>query len=213
MTTVEAIIFAFGGTATLIGLLAYLARSLLSQLLAKDLKQFESQLSQATVVAAEELKHRLNLVAHEHHVKFSRLHEKQAQVLEEIYSKLLDFEDASAVLELANNDTAEHQLEFFLCRAEDSGRDLAQYIRKHEIYLPSETSAKLKSLLEKVTSLLSSCSFNLIGKKLENSGNADLFPEAKDAWSSVHKYLEHEAPLVRRSVEVDFKKHLGTETR
>lgn len=211
MTTVEAIVIAFGGSVALISVLAYLARSLLSQLLAKDLKRFEMQLSQTSIAAADELKHRLSLVAHEHHIRFSRLHERQAQVLEEIYAKLLDFEDASAVLELANNNTSEHQLEFFLRRAEDSGREIAQYIRRHEIYLPQETSAKLQSLLEKVTGLLSSCSFNLLGKKLENSGKEDLFPESKEAWSAVHKYLEHEAPVIRRSVESDFRKHLGTD--
>lgn len=211
MTPLEAILVAFGGNAVLLAVLGVLARSLLSQLLAKDLKQFETKLSQASAVAAEELKHRLSLVAHEHNVKFSRLHEKQAHVLEDIYAKLLDFEDASAVMTLANNDTPENLLEFSLRKAEDAGRELAQYIRKHEIYLPTELSIQLQDLLNRVNSLLSGCSFNLISKKLANDGTPELFPETKEAWTAVHRYLEEEAPQVRRALEVDFRKRLGAE--
>ena len=213
MNNIEAVLLAFGGSTALIALLAFLARSLLSQLLAKDLKLFEAKLVQASATATEELKHQLSLVAHEHHIRFNRLHDKQAEVLEGIYAKLLDFEDASSAMTLADNSTPEHLMEFSLRRAEDAGRELAQYIRTHQLYLPADTSSQLQKLLDRVTSLLSSCSFNLVGKKLQNSGRSDLFPESKDAWTAVHKYLELEAPVVRREVEAEFRKHLGTEAR
>jgi len=209
MTPLEAVIVAFGGNLVLLAVLGFLARSLLSQLLAKDLKHFETKLSQASAVAAEELKHHLSLVAHEHNVRFSRLHEKQAQVLENIYAKLLDFEDASSAMALADNDTPEHLLEFSLRRAEDAGRELAQYIRRHEIFLPAEVSQQLQALQDRVTSLLSTCSFNLVSKMLANDGKPELFPETREAWAEVHLYLEHEAPDVRRTLEADFRKRLG----
>jgi hypothetical protein len=213
MTPLDTILVAFGGNAVLLVVLGFLARSMFSQLLAKDLKQFETKLSQASATAAEELKHRLSLFAHEHNVRFSRLHEKQAQVLEEIYARLLDFEDASEAMTLATNSTPENLLEFALRRAEDAGRELAQYIRKHEIYLPSEVSAQLQALLGRVTSLLSSCSVNLLSKKLAINGKPELFPETKEAWVAVHRYLEHEAPEVRHALEADFRKRLGAEAR
>jgi hypothetical protein len=213
MTPMELVLIAFGGNVMLLAVLGYLAKSLMSQLLAKDLKHFETKLSQASAVAAEELKHSLSLVAHEHHVRFSHLHDKQAIVLEDIYAKLLEFEDASAALTLANNDTPENLMEFALNRAQDAGRELAQYIRKKEIYLPAAVSTQLHSLLDRVNSLLSSCSFNLLSKKLASDGKPDLFPEAKQAWTTVHQYLEHEAPSLRHSLESDFRKRLGAEVQ
>ena len=213
MTTTEAVLFAFGGTTGLLCILGYLARSLLSQLLAKDLKKFELQLTQASAAAAEELKHRLTLVAHEHHVRFTRLHEKQAQVLEEIYAKLLEFEDASAAMSLADNNTPEQLVEFPLRMAEDAGRELAQYIRKNEIYLPSELSVQLHEIMNRINSLLGDCSFNLLSKMLANDGQAEIFPEAKESWASVHSYLEDKAPEVRKALESDFRKRLGTEAK
>lgn len=211
MTPLDAILITFGGNAALLVVLGFLARSLLSQLLAKDLKQFETELSRASASAAEEMKHRLSLVAHEHNVRFSRLHDKQAQVLEAIYAKLLDFEEASAAMALANNETSANLMEFALRRAEEAGGELAQYIRRHEIYLPAEVSTRLQALLDRVTTLLSGCSFNLMNKRLAANGESDVFPEAKEAWATVHSYLEHEAPAVRRALEADFRRRLGAE--
>ena len=210
MTPWESILLALGGNAALLVVLGLLARSLLSQYLAKDLKRFETELSQRTQLAAEELKHRLGLAAHEHHVRFSKLHERQAQVIEEIYSRVLDFEEASAALSLAGNTTPEHLLEFALRRGEDARRELAQHIRRNEIFLPESTSAQLHSLLDQVNELLAACSFNLLDKKLATGGQPEVFPEHKEAWTSVHRYLEHEAPVVRRALEAEFRKHLGS---
>lgn len=206
----ETVLLVFGGNAALLVVLGVLARSLLSQYLAKDLKQFETDLTQRTQLAAEELKHRLGITAHEHHVRFSRLHERQAQVIEDVYARVLEFEDASAALTLASNTTPENLLEFALRRAEDARRELAQHIRQHEIFLPEDTSAQLHVLLDRVNTLLSACSFNLMGKQLADTGHGDYFPEHKEAWSSVHQYLEHEAPAVRKSLESEFRKRLGT---
>jgi hypothetical protein len=162
MTPIELVLIAFGGNVMLLAVLGYLAKSLMSQLLAKDLKHFETKLSQASAVAAEELKHSLSLVAHEHHVRFNHLHDKQAVVLEDIYAKLLEFEDASAALTLANNDTPENLMEFALNRAQDAGREPAQYIRKKRDLLAS-------SSLHAAAQLVGSCQFATQQLQLQSS--------------------------------------------
>lgn len=210
MNPLETIILALGSNVILLTVLGFLARSLFSQYLAKDLKQFETNLTQRTQLAAEELRHQLGMAAHEHHVRFSKLHERQAQIIEDVYARILDFEDASAALALANNDTPENLLEFSLRRAEDSRSELAQYIRQHEILLPEDTIAQLHTILNRVNRLLSACSYNLMDKKLADVvEGGGYFPEHKEAWSAVHQYLDHEAPLVRKSLESEFRKRLG----
>jgi hypothetical protein len=196
----ETALLVFGGNAALLLVLGVLARSLLSQYLAKDLKQHETELTQRTILATEELKHRLAVSAHEHQVRFSKLHERQAQVFEDLYVRVIEFEDASISMSLTSNTTPENLLEFALRRAEDSLKELAQYVRRHEIFLPEDTSRRLHSLLDQVRD-----------KKLSGNGIGDYFPEHKEAWSVVHKYLEHEAPAVRKSLESEFRKRLGAE--
>lgn len=215
MSPSETVLLALGGNAALLTALGFLARSLLSQYLARDLKQFEVKLTQQSQLAAEELKHRLGISALEHQVRFSKLHARQAQIIEEAFARILDFEDASEVLALANNDMPEHLLEPALHRAEDARNELARYIRRHEIFLPEETTTQIHNLVDRVNALLSACSFNLIDKTFAGDGLefGGYFPEHKEAWSAVHQYLKHEAPSVRKSLESEFRKHLGTSTR
>lgn len=102
----QSILLAVGGNAALLLALAWLARSFGSQLLAKDLEKFKVSLSAASSEASERLKHELQMVAHEHQVRFSKLHERRAEVIANLYSLLVEAQWAGqsfvAVIELGN---------------------------------------------------------------------------------------------------------------
>ena len=72
------LLLAFGGNAALLAVLGWLARSLLGQVFAKDLERFKSDLAAASSAATEKLKHEFQLVAQEHQVLVSKLHERCA---------------------------------------------------------------------------------------------------------------------------------------
>lgn len=72
----QAVLIAFGGNAALLAVLGWLARSLGAQFLAKDLEARKAELSAAAATTSERFKHELALVAHEHQVRFSKLHEQ-----------------------------------------------------------------------------------------------------------------------------------------
>src|SRR5882762_456564 len=91
----QSVLLAFGGNAALLLLLGWLARSLGSQLLAKDLEKFKSDLATTSSSAAEQLKHELAVAALEHNVKFSKLHERRAEVVAEAYGLLVEAHWAS----------------------------------------------------------------------------------------------------------------------
>lgn len=213
MSPFDIILLTLTGNVVLLGVLGFLAKSLISQFLAKDIERFKSSLIQASSSATEELKHQLNLTAHEHGVRFARLHEKQAHVIETIYAKLLDFEDASAVFSLVSENMPADLIEPALRRAENTRSDISQYIRHHEIHLPSALSEQLAAMLNKISELLSNCSHNVISRRWSPEDPSALFPEAEEAWSQVNSYLEHESPAVRRSLEGEFRKLLGTEAK
>jgi hypothetical protein len=58
----------------LLGIVGWLIRSLFGHLLSKDIEKFKARLEVASI---------------EHQIRFTRLHEKQANVIAEIYAKLL----------------------------------------------------------------------------------------------------------------------------
>ena len=91
----QAILLNFGGTATLVVILAWLARSIGAQLLAKDIERFKSELSAASAAATERLKHDLQLAATEHQVRYSKLQARRGEVIAEMYALLVEAHWAS----------------------------------------------------------------------------------------------------------------------
>lgn len=82
---IEAIITAIGGTAILLVAVGWLVRSLIGQYLSKDLEGYKETLRLETELGLENLKSKLAINAVSHQIKFSRLHEKQAELVEELY--------------------------------------------------------------------------------------------------------------------------------
>lgn len=94
-----------GTNAAMLVVLGFLARSLLNTWLTKDVKRFEADLKASADSELEHLKYELKskadasiaqLKSHlqqtatEHHVRFSKLHEKRAEVIGEVYARLVD---------------------------------------------------------------------------------------------------------------------------
>jgi hypothetical protein len=94
---------ALGGNAAFLLVVAFLGKKLVSQWLEKDLKRFQDQLatdssreiealkSELSLTASsqlERLKGELALAASEHSIMLSRLQERRAQVIGDIYSKI-----------------------------------------------------------------------------------------------------------------------------
>jgi hypothetical protein len=82
---IEAIITAIGGTAILLAVVAWLIRSLIGQYLSKDLENYKEKLRSQSAVELERLKGELAMNAAAHQIRFSKLHEKQATLIEELY--------------------------------------------------------------------------------------------------------------------------------
>src|SRR4051812_19160277 len=85
----QSLLVAVGGNAALLLVLAFLGRSLLSVLLAKDVEEFKAKLQADSQTTMVKLQADLQQTAVEHEVRFSRLHEKRARVLAELYKLLV----------------------------------------------------------------------------------------------------------------------------
>jgi hypothetical protein len=84
----SAIWIALGGNAAFLLVVAFLGKSLVSQWLEKDLQRFKDKLASDSTREIEALKGDLALAASEHSILLSRLQERRAQVIGEIYSKI-----------------------------------------------------------------------------------------------------------------------------
>jgi hypothetical protein len=209
MSPWESVLLAFGGNAILLAILALLAKSLLSQFLAKDLRHFEDRLAERSRVATEEARHQLALLAHEHNVRFTKLHERQSEVLEGIYTRILQFEDASGLIDLVDNTTKPDLLDKSLNFAQEAGNELYSYSRRNQIFLSESTSLQVQAFIDRVNSLLLSCTLNVTDRVLQTPGEGLRYPEHTKAWSDMQRFLREEAPTLRKALEDEFRKHLG----
>lgn len=85
MTPWETVLLVLGGNAALVLAAAWFARSLIGQLLARDLERFKSELVSASSIATERTKHELQMAAQERSVRFTKLHEKRGEVIAAMY--------------------------------------------------------------------------------------------------------------------------------
>jgi len=77
-----------GSGSALLGAAAWLIKTVLQDRLARDADVFKKQLRADADTEIERLKASLQMVAVEHQILFSKLHERRAEVIAELYKRL-----------------------------------------------------------------------------------------------------------------------------
>ena len=198
---------------------------MIQTLLAKDLKKFEMDLqSTATVqleglkadlkakgdASIEQLKSQLQQMAIEHEVRFSKLHERRADVIEKLYGYLVDarLEGKLFIIGDAYLRDEQAQREAYL-KIGAKMKEVSAFIDKSRIYLP-----------ESICSLLQKLSYAMRQHVNNASVYAPLDPqtqaiaaERNEALMNANKaYFSQDIPLAMRALEDEFRQLLGVET-
>ena len=207
METWQTILLAFGGNAALLAVLGVLGKSLLDKLILRDTKQFENDLKAKSDAAIEHLKNELQIRTIEHQVRFSRLHEKRASVIAELYGHLVEAlweaESFLSPMEWAGepNKKEKHQ------QAMNKLVELYRYFDKHRIYLPHEVCASLEALVQNVRSQV--IKFGVWVRYEDYQLTNDSHAKKNDAWDSGWDAIKNEVPIARKSLEDEFRALLG----
>jgi hypothetical protein len=159
----------------------------------------------------EGYKNKLELLRLEYQVQFSKLHEKRSEILELIYHKLFDLNQAMLELttfirpatENPNKEESER-----LTSTNQVFHDFNTYYRKHKIYLTPETCIILDKLVKHywVTGLDVAEVRN--ARELVPVDNS-YFKDAMTRYRAAYKELRDEIPNVLLLLETDFRKILG----
>jgi hypothetical protein len=203
----QTVLLAFGGNAALLAVLGLLGKSILDKLIVRDTKQFEADLKAKADATIEHLKNELQLKTIEHQVRFSRLHEKRAAVIAELYGHLVEAlweaESFLSPMEWAGepNKKEKHKT------AMNKLVDLYRYFDKHRIYLPTELCASLERLVIEVRSHV--INFGVYVGFDEKTLNEHTHKEKEKAWNSGWDAIKNQIPLARQSLEGEFRALLG----
>lgn len=207
METWQTILFAFGGNAALLAVLGILSKSFLDKVIVRDTKQFENDLKAKSDSAIEHLKNELQIRTIEHQVRFSRLHEKRADVIAELYGHLVESlweaESFLSPIEWVGEPSKREKHQ----KSMNKLVELYRYFDKHKIYLPPEVCASLEDLVQHIRSQV--IKFG-IWVRLEDHELSDESHTLKnDAWDSGWDAIKNQVPLARESLENEFRSLLG----
>jgi hypothetical protein len=203
----ETLVLIFGGNLALLAAVAWLARSLVSQLIAKDLERFKADLASASIVAAERLKHELQLAAQEHQALISRLHERRAQVVAETYGLFVEAHWAAQDFVSPMKWAGEPDKRQKYATAMNKAAEFYRYFDKNRIYLPHELCDRLEHFVRDMRKTVIGFGVYV---RLDEAAMPDHAIEKKhQAWMQASEYFDAEVPKDRAALEQELRGIIG----
>lgn len=80
-----------GSGAVVLGATAWLIKTIITAWLDRKATEFERALETTAATEIERLRNALQIAAEEHRVRYSNLHEKRAQRIEDLYERIVNF--------------------------------------------------------------------------------------------------------------------------
>lgn len=185
----QSLLVAFGGNAALLLVLGFLGRSLMSTVLVRDIEKFKASLQQAGI---------------EHQIRFSKLHEKRAEVLADLYKLLVAaYWQVSEFTSPAQFGDPDRKQQYA-----DAINAVASYFRffeQHRVWLPPEMCAPLEAFAKQ----LRTPTINLgVYLRIEHPTEKTL-QEQSEVWDKAWQAVSGDIPELRRAIEAEFRKLLG----
>lgn len=203
----ETIVLALGGNAAILAVLALLAKSIFEKILERDTKAFESQLRAKHDSKIEELKNELLIKATEHQVRFSKLHEKRAEIIAEMYGYLVEMlweaESFLSPMEWSGEPTKREKYR----PAENKVAEFFRFFDKHRIYLPHDLCSEIEKTVRDIRYLIVRFGVyvNYSDDELQDHG----VKEKHEAWEKGWKTIKEEMPSTRKALEDRLRALLG----
>jgi hypothetical protein len=201
------VITTVGSGSALLAAAAWLIKTVLNNRLARDADVFKTQLKADADKEIERLKTSLQMVAVEHQVRFSKLHEKHAEVIAELYKRLVDvyWRGRTLIINSESNGTPGQREEFTNLQKEMG--ELFMFIERHRIYLPDSICTMLDNFAGYVRGNVRAVG---IFGHFEHPSE-EILQLRHDAFLQAYDEFESDIPAARRALEIEFRKMLGVE--
>lgn len=190
-----------------VGAVAWLLKTVLTDRLARQAEQFKIQLKAEADATNERLKNSLQMTALEHQVRFSKLHEKRAMVIEEVYQRLIDAEKEYGRFVIVDGYSRGETQQAARFKTQTKMYETSLFIEKHRIYLPAQTCATLKAFLDIMWT--NAISVGVYGS-IEHPTQKPM-EERDKVFREAYEALDKAIPPARSALEDEFRKMLSPE--
>lgn len=169
-------------------------------------------LSKGSELLLENYKNQLEISKNEHQIKFSKLHEERAKIIESIYHNFYELEVK-----------LEHMTTLFQGpgwrtdteRDNDAIKkytDTCELLEKNRIYFTENLCDKLSSALENYSAIIEQMLKAKSHAKFESDGSGFRFPEKEgslDLWKDAEKKVKREIKNLRLELATEFRELIG----
>ena len=191
----------------MLAVLGLLGKSLLEKLIVRDSKRFEIELKATADAKLEEFRNQLQLRVVEHQVRFSRLHEKRAEVIAKLYELMVlaFWEAESFVSPVQWADEPDEKSKHKSTMTALVG--LYRYFGQNRIYLPENVCVSLEKLIRDVrTQVINLGVWVPLGEEnLPERSRMEKHETRMKGWNTI----KQEIPSAMQALEAEFRRLLG----
>jgi hypothetical protein len=201
MTFLLELLKTLGTAAIVMAAVAWLTKSIITHVLSRNIEAYKSDLKRAADKEVEETKSKLQMVAMEHQIVFSRLHEKRAEIVAESYELIHELHSKAITL---GGDIFHAGLRTPKDRANevfDECFKFYEYFQRRRIFFGEEVCKVMDSFVELIAE--TNAALKRAPDNLDHSTE-----DGKDAYSKLAVLLDR-LPEIRKVIENDFRTLLG----
>ncbi len=202
-------------SAALTAAIIWLSKSWISERLKNAIKhEYDSKLEShkasllaQSAVETERLRSQLSMQATEHAVRFQRLHEKRADVVAELYSRLVEaYWKASSFASLAEW-SGEPNKQKKYADAMNAFANFFQFFDKNKIFLPSQLCEQMEAFVQGMREKV--IGFGVYVGHADEDLPLPAFEKKHDAWMEAWRYMEKQVPATRHGLEAELRSILS----
>jgi len=186
--------------------IAWLMRSLITNVLNKDIAQFKARLQHDNAIEMERLRGDLRILSIEHEIRFRSIHERQADALAGTYARLYEVQRAVgsyvSIIERSDEPSKADKLKI----VGDAYEEFRSFFFPRRIFLPPMTAEAVRRTADKLAEITNVFTQ---GQRREQQRHRAHPQHDEDYWTKAYELLKHEVPPLLAQLEADFQRLLG----
>jgi hypothetical protein len=185
-------------TLVIAALFGFVFKFWFEQMLSRDLERFKAELQRTHDLDLERFRADLRLAAFEHQARLAKLDEKRAEVIAELYKRLVRTQDRVKSIGsiVAGQDGSSVQQRTELAAQESDG--LREYFDENRLYFGEGTCTQIDHLL------------NILEDTFVDFKLAASNPKShRERWEAAQRTMYVNVPEIRQVIEKDFRVMLG----
>jgi hypothetical protein len=196
--------------AAILGVVAAFAASLWRHTLARNVESFKHSLTDLAAQESQRLRHSLELAATEHRVRFTRFHERRAEVIADLYAKLVEASWQMGRFVSFIDYQSDPPKEQKYVEAMNATAEAFRFFDRNRLFLSKKAADLVDSLTGDMRKAMNSFGVHV---QLETQPHDAQFRDEKlQAWIKAQEFFTQDLPILRRELEGELQRLLAGES-